>query len=458
MVKGRTLQLEEANTALEERQEEIFHQNEELQTQKETLQEINRTLEEQKKEIENQKNELDQHRSNLEQLVKDRTTDLLTALKKAEESDRLKSAFLANMSHEIRTPMNAIVGFSTLLTDPNMTSTDKEAFTSLIKKSSDALLALINDILDMSQLQAHQLFILKQPVNLIEIMRELFASFKLQAQPKGIELILDGGSSGENLFCLTDPLRFKQVMSNLISNALKFTEKGFVKFGAAIHNQSFVTFYVKDTGIGISKEVGNSIFERFLKIESSKTKLYEGVGLGLAISNSIVKAMGGNIWYESDLGQGTTFYFTLPCTDIAQIAETETKNKQGEYEISNWSDKQILIVEDEETNYLILAYFLTNTKAKLIWAKNGLEAVENVRNNNNIDLILMDLKMPVMDGIEATKLIRQIKPDQLIVAQTAFAFKEEKVEFLKCGFDGYIGKPIIMEKLIETINKVFMHN
>lgn len=483
MVKERTMQLEEANTtleekqeeitiqneeliaqketllevntALEEKQEEIFRQNEELQAQKETLQEINRTLEEQKEEIESQRNELDQHRNNLEQLVKERTDELVTALKKAEESDRLKSAFLQNMSHEIRTPMNAIIGFSELLTDSDMTTSEKETFISLIKKSSEVLLTLINDILDMSQIEANQLIISNQPVNVIEILKELFTLFQLQAQPKGIELILDTGTLGENIFCLADPFRFKQVMSNLISNALKFTEKGSVTFGATIQSQSFITFYVKDTGIGISKEVGNSIFERFLKVESAKTKLYRGVGLGLSICYNLVKAMRGNIWYESDLGRGTTFNFTLPCSDIEQIAGTETKNRQCGYEIPDLSDKQILIVEDEETNYLMLNFILLKTKANTIWAKNGLEALENVKNNNNIDLILMDLKMPVMDGIEATKLIRQIKPGQLIVAQTAYAYKEEKVEFLKCGFNGYLEKPINIEKLMVIINEVF---
>ncbi|MBN1414306.1 MAG: GAF domain-containing protein, partial [Bacteroidales bacterium] len=363
--------------------------------------------------------------------------DLIIAKEHAEESDRLKTAFLQNMSHEIRTPMNAIVGFSTLLTNPGTTSAEAATFTSIIIKSSEELLMLIDDILDMSQIQANQLIILKKPVDVIEIMKELFTSFQLQVRHKGIELILEAGTLGENIFCSADPFRFKQVLSNLISNALKFTEKGFVKLGVTLQNQGFITFYVQDSGIGIPKEVGNSIFERFLKVETPITKLYRGVGLGLAICYNLVKAMGGNIWYESILGQGTTFYFTIPCNDIEYIAEPETKNKQGRHEIPDLSDKQILIVEDEESNYLLLEFFLAKTNARLIWAKDGLDALENVKINSSIDLVLMDLKMPVMDGIEATKLIRQIKPDLLIVAQTAFAYKEEKVEFSKCGFNGY---------------------
>ena len=451
MVKERTAQLEEANTTLEEKQEEITIQNEELQTQKENLQQTNSKLEEQKQEIENQKNELYQHRNHLEQLVKNRTADLLEAMKKVEESDRLKSAFLANMSHEIRTPMNAIIGFSTLLNNPDISNEEKEAFISYIIKNSEGLLILINDILDMSQIQANQLIMHNSPINVIEIMKDLFASCQLQTQPKGIDLILNMEAFDESLVCSTDPFRLKQVLSNLINNAIKFTEKGFVEFGITNETPHFITFYVKDSGIGIPEEVGNSIFERFLKIESAATKLYEGVGLGLSICYSLVKAMGGNIWYKSEVGKGTTFYFTLPYNCDENIHAPKTK---ANYETPDLSNKQILIAEDEEANYQLLALFLAKTKATIVWVRNGLEALEYIK-NNNVDLILMDLKMPVMDGIEATKLIRQIKPDQLIVAQTAFAYKEEKNKFLKSGFDGYLVKPIIIKQLMKILNKLF---
>jgi signal transduction histidine kinase/ligand-binding sensor domain-containing protein/CheY-like chemotaxis protein len=451
MVKERTWQLEEANTTLEEKQEEITIQNEELQVQKENLQHINSKLEEQKQEIENQKNELDQHRNHLEQLVKDRTADLVAAMKKVEESDRLKSAFLANMSHEIRTPLNAIVGFSSLLTTSNLNAAEKEQFSSYIKKNSEALLLLINDILEMSQIEANQLIIHNKQVNIIEILQELFTSFRMQAHPKGISLTLDTGSFGDNLTTSTDPYRLKQILSNLISNALKFTEKGSVIFGVTGQIKDFLTFYVKDTGIGIPKEAGNTIFERFLKVQSTETRFYEGVGLGLSICKSLAKAMGGSIWYESELGKGTTFYFTIPGTSEKNISKADVK---GNYDIPDLSNKHILIAEDEEANYRLIEYYLTNTKANITWARNGLDAVECVK-RNNFDLILMDLKMPVMDGIEATNLIRQIKPEQLIVAQTAFAYKEEKAEFLKSGFNGYLVKPINTEKLTEILNELF---
>ncbi len=454
-VKERTIQLEDANTTLEENQEEIFHQNEELRAQKETLQEINSTLKEQKEEIESQKNELNQHRNHLEHLVEERTAELVTALKKAEESDRLKSAFLANISHEIRTPMNAILGFSELLTYPDIPTADIETFYSNIRKSSEALLLLINNILDISQMQASNLIIQNHPVNIIEILKELSVSFQSQAKSKEIELIIGTSTFGENLICSTDSNRLKQVLSNLISNALKFTEKGFVEFGVIDQSQNLITFFVKDTGIGISKEVGNTIFEYFFKVEPIKTKLYRGAGLGLAICHTLVKALGGEIWYESDTGQGTTFYFTILCRNEKGIANPEIKNKKDSTIIPDLSGKQILIVEDDKSNYQLLAFFLAETKAKLIWAENGRVGVENIKNNNAIDLVLMDLRMPIMDGLEATRLIRQLKPKQLIVAQTAFAYQKEKVEILKYGFNGFIEKPIFREKLINIINDVF---
>ncbi len=459
-VKERTLQLEETNTLLEEtntlleeKQEEISLQNEELQCQKENLQEINTILKVQAEEIESQKNELDQHRNHLEQLVEERTEDLVAALKKVEESNRLKTAFLSNMSHEIRTPMNAIVGFASLLNDPELSDTEKNMFTTYISTNSEALLVLIDDILEMSQIQANQLDINCQPVDVIGIVMELQASFHLQAQPKGIKLMVDTGTFGDTLICSVDPVRLKQLLSNLISNAIKFTEEGFVWFGIAEHTPDFITFYVKDSGIGISKEIGDSIFEHFLKVESVKTKLYEGVGLGLSICRSLVKAMGGNIWYESEVGKGTTFYFTLPYNSHENVLNAETKHGSAD-KVPDLENKQILIVEDDENNYQLLVFYLTKTKAGLTWAKNGQDAVEYVKSNNNFDLILMDLRLPVMNGAEATRLIRQINPGQLIVAQTAFAHKEEKKEFLKYKFNDYLEKPISMEKLMEVLNKV----
>ncbi len=452
-VSERTAQLQKANTILEENQVEISMQNEELQQQKELLQEANRILEEQAIEIEVQNNELNRHHNQLEYLVKERTADLVTAMEKAKESDRLKSAFLSNMSHEIRTPMNAIIGFSSILSEPGLSDTEKEELISYIKTSSEGLLVLINDILEMSKIQANQLVVKNKLVNVIDIMNELLVSFQLQAQPKRIELIMDAVSFGDTLICTIDPLRLKQVLSNLLGNAIKFTQTGFVKFGIDKKDNEFITFYVKDTGIGIQKEVGDSIFERFMKVESITGQLFEGVGIGLSICSDIVKALGGKIWYESTFGEGTTFYFTLPNINNLKIDEPGAEEIIIK-ELPDLENKQILVVEGDEANYKVLKFYLANTKAKLTWAKNGAEAMDNININNTYDLILMDLKLPLMNGIDVSKHIRELIPDQIIVAQTDFVHHEEKSEFMKFNFNDYIEKPIVLEKLMDVIQKV----
>lgn len=451
MVKERTIQLEDANTVLEEKQEEIFLQNEQLQEQKDVLLKINDILEKQAKEIEIKNIELHQHQNQLEKLVEERTAELVKALKQVEESDKLKSAFLSNMSHEIRTPMNAIVGFSFLLSEPDTPEHEKESYITSIKKNSETLLVLINDILEMSKIQTNQVDIINQSVDVVDLLEELKESFKIHSDSQKIQLMVDIEQYNNKLNISADKFRLRQILSNLLSNALKFTDDGVVKMGVTKEIKGFVTFYVQDTGIGIPEEVGNSIFERFLKIESTETKFYKGVGLGLAISYSLVKAMGGDIWYTSRLGEGTTFYFTIPHLEESPEESTLKAVKQN---IPVLFDKEILVVEDNEANYRLLACYLAKTKASVSWAINGVEAVESVK-EKDFDLILMDLKLPVMDGVVATQHIRKEKPDQMIVAQTAFAFEEEKKKFKKFGFNGYLEKPIIFEKLVEVLNEIF---
>ncbi len=322
-VKERTFQLEEINKGLEEKQKEIFIKNKELQLQKENLKEINMTLEIQAQEIECQNIELNQHRNHLEQLVKERTADLEEAMKKAEESNRLKSAFLSNISHEIRTPMNAIVGFSSMLNDLDLPKDEREELVSVVKKNSEELLGLIEDILEMSQIQANQLVINNQPVNIIEIMNELFASYQQKAKSKGIQLCVDIDAFSDTLLCSIDGIRLKQVLANLISNAIKFTEIGYVQFGIISHPENYIAFYVKDSGIGIPDDIGCDIFKSFQKVESTKSKIYGGVGLGLSISYNLIRRMGGTIWYESKIGKGTNFYFTIPNNNNENIEISE---------------------------------------------------------------------------------------------------------------------------------------
>jgi CheY-like chemotaxis protein len=249
-----------------------------------------------------------------------------------------------------------------------------------------------------------------------------------------------------------DKLRLKQVLNNLIQNALKFTSKGTIEFGVKEINEE-VTFFVKDTGIGINPNIGNAIFERFQKIESID-QIYSGTGLGLAICKSLVELWGGKIWYDSELNVGTTFYFTHPIS--IQIKNPQRKfQSQTHLEVPDLTGKQILIAEDEENNFKLLKVYLAKTHATILHAKNGMEAIENVK-QLNIDLILMDLKMPVIDGFEATRQIRKINSSIPIIAQTAYAFENEKSEFLKLGIDDYLIKPIQIDDLVKILNKFFL--
>ena len=408
-------------------------------------------------EILSQKEEIENHRNHLENIVKERTHDLEIAKEKAEESDRLKSAFLANMSHEIRTPMNAIIGFTSLLNDRDLVETDKQELISHIVHNSDTLLHLIDDILDIAKIEAGQLDINKKNYKLNKQLYELLETFSEKKKTlvnKSIEFKLKIGVDNIDFTVYSDPLRIHQIFTNLIDNALKFTEKGFIEFGYTLNedlkNPSIV-FYVKDTGIGLSSNQQKTIFSRFTKIENNKKKLYRGAGLGLAICKNITNLLDGEIWIESEINKGSIFYFTIPYIKISNQKKTVTEQQNDDLNY-RWSDKTILIAEDEESNYKYLELLFSKTNAKLIHALNGLEAID-LYQKNNIDLILMDIKMPDMDGLEATKRIRKIDQKITIIAQTAFAMKNDEKMSLEAGCNNYIAKPIKRQKLLELIKK-----
>jgi signal transduction histidine kinase/ligand-binding sensor domain-containing protein/CheY-like chemotaxis protein len=451
-VKERTSELMETNVNLEEKQEEINMQKEELVAQKEHLVQVNERLIAREKEIVTQNEELEYHRNNLEQLVEERTSELELARLKAEESDRLKSAFLANMSHEIRTPMNAIVGFSSLLQEPCIPDYNKTEYLRIIRENSDALLVLIDDILDLSKMEARQMKIDYRAVSLHALCTELCNYFSLLAQQKNIEVLFDIDPELRALQTETDSVRLRQILSNLLSNSIKFTDSGQISFGYARDKDEMIRFYVKDTGIGIEETYGESVFERFTKIESNPDQMYRGTGLGLAICRHLVELMGGRIWYDSVAGKGTVFYFTLPYIVPEQPADNGNDMSVPVRDV-DLSGKCILIAEDDADNYQILEAYLKRTKADIIWVRNGLEAINKVREVHSIDFILMDLKMPVMTGYHATAKIRNLRPDLPIVAQTAFARPEEREEYMTYGFSGYIAKPVAREELLALLNK-----
>ncbi len=366
---------------------------------------------------------------------------------KAEESDHLKSAFLANMSHEIRTPMNAIIGFADLLSQPGITDTDRYEYVKIIKESSVNLLELIDDIIDLSKIEVEKIEIQKADFELKQVMLDLFHKFNKQI-PGCIELIYDNNQKDDQVFINTDPFRFKQIMNNLIDNAIKFTESGFINFGFELKEQ-FIQFYVKDTGIGIPKDKQDIIFERFRKIEDNSTKFYRGTGLGLTISKKLCSLLGGNMWVESEKEKGAVFYFTLPYTvkKVHKYYETESIDNI-DVEKLDWKKYKLLIVEDEDLNYLFLKKLLETTQIDIFWAKTGYQAIDFVKENKNLDIILMDIKLPEMDGLKATEEIKKISPKIPIIAQTAYAMKGDRENILKAGCDDYVAKPIKVNELI----------
>jgi signal transduction histidine kinase/ligand-binding sensor domain-containing protein/CheY-like chemotaxis protein len=417
----RTSELTEANTILEERQEEISIQNEELAF----------------------------HRNQLEKTVEERTTALEKALKRAEESDHLKSAFLANMSHEIRTPMNAIVGFSYLLRDNSINLEEKNEYIDIINKNCESLLVLINDILDISKIEANQIDYVKQYFDIIPLLEELENFYNLHKK-EGLEIKFIRNENSSSLILNSDVIRLRQVFQNLIDNAFKFTEKGYIHFGYDILPDK-IKFYVSDTGIGIKEEDFGKIFNSFNKLDTGNTKLYRGAGLGLAISRKIVEMLDGDIWLNSKLNVGTSFFFTVPY-ESKLVKTADSKPEAIKHLI--YQELEILVAEDEPANFRLIEKILKNSKVKIVWAQNGKEAVDFVQNNSYSNLlVLMDIKMPIMDGIEALRKIKEFNKTIPVIAVTAYAFENEKAEILKNDFNDYISKPLKPSDLLEIIEK-----
>ena len=384
--------------------------------------------------------------------------DLKNAKNKAEESDRLKSSFLANMSHEIRTPMNAIIGFSDLLIDPDVDDDEREELVTHINNNCNTLLHLIDDIIDLAKIEANELTIFNSNTSISDIFIELYETYKetrKKINKQHIDIKIQKDILNKNLILKTDHLRFKQIMINLINNAFKYTETGQVEFGYKIlKDTNTVEFFVKDTGIGIPGNKHKEIFERFNKIETDKSKLYRGTGLGLTITQNLVERLGGIIRVESEVNIGSTFYFTLPLKYGKQTEKIDFVDSLTE-DYKNWKDKTILIAEDEESNYKFLEMLLKNKGLKLLKAENGIEAIELCKKHNNIDLVLMDIKMPEMNGLDATMQIKKIRPNLPVIIQTAYAMQNDEKISTEAGCDDYITKPINKEKLFSLINKWF---
>ncbi len=403
-------------------------------------------------------------RKNAEALQNILYSKLLSAKEKAEESDRLKSAFLANMSHEIRTPMNGILGFLELLNTPGLSEENRNEYGAMLNASSKRLLDTINDILELSTIQSGDMQIQRQLVDLNATMHSYYELYVYKADEKKLKLKIGTIPDKADSVGYLDTYKIDKILGVLFRNAIKFTDYGEIEFGATRKGDE-LTFYVRDTGPGIPKERQKSIFDRFIQVDIGFNREHEGAGLGLSIAKTYVEALKGNIWVESEPGNGAVFYFTVPFTSeketeqevnglVESVTDAEIANSTTASQVTK-PEKQrtikILIAEDDDISYRFLQRAIKGKEFKLLRVINGEDAVRIIRDYTGIDIVLMDIKMPLMDGLEATRLIREFNSSIPIIAQTAHTLSGDREESLNAGCNDYISKPINRSELISKI-------
>jgi signal transduction histidine kinase/CheY-like chemotaxis protein len=374
--------------------------------------------------------------------------ELKKALNKAQESDRLKSAFLANMSHEIRTPMNGIIGFSELFLDKDLSYNERKEYAKIVIDSSKQLLSIVNDILDISKIEAGVVQLNFENVPINTLLNNLHAFYMPIAKEKKLELVCNKGLKNQECIIKIDNTKLNQVIRNLLSNAFKFTDEGSIEFGYELVD-NMLRFYIKDTGVGIDQKLHHKIFDRFVQADVDFEKQNKGTGLGLAISKKFVELFGGEIWLTSD-SNGTTVFFTIPYQKVAPPTITSVVEKNKDMKVKD-KTTTILVAEDEIYNLMYINELFAKTSYKIVEATNGKIAVEIALSNDNIDLVLMDIKMPIMNGKDAMKEIKNVKPNLPIIALSAFAMESDKESALAIGFDSYLSKPIDKKLLFEKI-------
>ncbi len=376
--------------------------------------------------------------------------ELIKAKEKAEESNRLKSAFLANMSHEIRTPMNGILGFMSLLKQPDLTGEERNEFIEIVNASGQRLLDTINDIIEVSKIDAGQVSVHESLVNINDILNFHYGFFEQQAKEKGVALRLNAPESSGECIIYADKHKLEGIITNLIKNAIKFTNAGYIEFGCKF-DDSWIKFYIEDTGLGIPPDRQEAIFERFVQADLQITRPHEGSGLGLSIVKAYIDLMGGDIRVESAPGKGSKFIFRIPYKPYVMGKKAAKGKNAANIDISGLIT--VLVAEDDETSYLYFEKILRKENIRLIRASNGEETVAAVKNNPEISMILLDIKMPGIDGNEAARQIREFNKDIIIIAQTAYALPGDRESAIDAGCNEYISKPVDIDKLKSMINQ-----
>lgn len=401
-------------------------------------------------------------------LIQKHVKALCLAKEKAEESDRLKSAFLANMSHEIRTPMNGILGFAEILKEPGLSGEEQQECISIIQKSGTRMLNIINDIICISKVEAGQMEIVVSETDINEQIEYIYTFFKPEVEDKGMRLIMKKGLATQGAFIRTDREKLYAILTNLVKNAIKYSNAGTIEFGYRIVNRDMgrdkaclvstcpgLEFFVKDTGIGIPKDRQQAIFERFVQADISDRMALQGAGLGLSISKAYVEMLGGNIWMESEPGKGSIFYFTIPFNNEQEENEIAKNDDPVEPTANRIKKLKILIVEDDEASEFLLSRVVKRFSKTVLKVRTGIAAIEACRNNPDIDLVLLDMKMPEMNGYDAARRIRQFNKDVIIIAQTAYGLLGDREKALEAGCNDYISKPILTDELMQVLQKYF---
>ena len=380
--------------------------------------------------------------------------ELIKAKEQAEESDRLKSAFLANMSHEIRTPMNGILGFADLLKEPDLTGDEQKKYIGIIEKSGARMLNIINDIVDISKIESGVMEVDMNESDMNEQIDYIYTFFKAEVEEKGLHLISKKSLPSKEAIIETDREKVYAILINLVKNAIKYTNKGSIEFGYE-KKGNCLEFFVKDTGIGIAKNRHEAIFERFIQADISNKNANQGAGLGLSITKAYVEMLGGKIWLDSEQEKGSIFYFTIPYNSEKQAGSPATHSDLEPGEDIQMKNLKILIAEDDETSEFLITAMLSKNNHEIIRTRAGNDTVDTCRHNPDLDLVLMDIRMPGMSGYDATRQIRTFNPDVIIIAQTAYGLSGDREKAIEAGCNDYITKPIIKNELLDLMHRYF---